>query len=92
MTHPKESQETSVDFSFTKHYHLNHVMQLIIQMYRDTQKNIYQGPLAKVYVVKMPNGLFDIRTADGSPSFDAIIFDTGIGWGFTAKNPVSLSH
>ncbi|EXK39148.1 hypothetical protein FOXG_18997 [Fusarium oxysporum f. sp. lycopersici 4287] len=40
----------------------------------------------------MPNGLFDIRTADGSPSFDATIFDTGIGWGFTAKNPASLSH
>jgi hypothetical protein len=72
-------------------FHVGCGFALIITGYK-AQKNIYQGPLAKVYVVKMPNGLFDIRTADGSPSFDATIFDTGIGWGFTAKNPASLSH
>ncbi|KAI8403165.1 hypothetical protein FOFC_16599 [Fusarium oxysporum] len=37
MTRPKEPQETFVDFSFTKHYHLNHVMQLIVLMYRDSK-------------------------------------------------------
>ncbi|KAK2700412.1 hypothetical protein QWA68_001263 [Fusarium oxysporum] len=91
MTRPKEPQETFVDFSFTKHYHLNHVMQLIVLMYRDS-KILNAARTWHFMWDAMPNGLFDIRTADGSPSFDATIFDTGIGWGFTAKNPASLSH